>query len=127
MIPREAFHEDLPRHRLGTPDSGGLSSALNGPGRFAGPGDGGWHADHGGGDRAGAPAPALRPGSGEVSPDPTEAGPDDRRAAARGGGGRTRPDRVGLRRRRGPGPDRGEPASRDRRARWHRPPPAAPD
>src|SRR3989475_4675826 len=24
-------------------------------------------------------APALRPGSGEVSPDPTEAGPDDRR------------------------------------------------
>src|SRR5712691_6043964 len=84
MIPREAFHEDLPRHRLGTPDSGGLSSALNGPGRFAGPGDGGWHADHGGRDRAGAPAPALRPGSGEVSPDPTEAGPDDRRAAERG-------------------------------------------
>src|SRR5438552_12709381 len=89
MIPRKAFHEDLPRHRLGTPDNGGLSSVLNGPGRFAGPGDGGWHADHGGGDRAGAPAPALRPGSGEVSPDPTEAGPDDRRAAARAGGGRS--------------------------------------
>src|SRR2546428_328528 len=116
VLSRQVYYEYVPHHRLGTPDGGDVSPALSGPGRFVGRGDRGRHGDHGGRDRAGAPAPAPRSGSGEVSPDATEAGSDDRRAAARAGGGRTRADGVGLRHVGGPDPDRDDHARGDRRA-----------